>query len=373
MIMNIEKLREYFPVTKNYAFLNNAAESPMNTQVRKAIDSFFNLACEAPQDKPEIRWDVRDKLAKILGGLPEEYALITSTGIGAGIVAAGYDWQAGDNIVLPEHEHRNNIFPWLALKEKGVIVKFVPVALDGRIDIEDIKNLVDERTKIVSLAAVRFNSGLRIDLKQVSEIAHEKGALLFVDAIQAAGVVPLNVEEMGIDVLSSGGFKWLLGVPGTGFLYVSSRVRHLIKPVIPGMFAAENKYNELKYLPDSRQYETGSIAYSLFYGWLAGLDLLISAGVENIYKRVLELTDQLIDGLKERNVLILSPIETREERSAILFFTLSSEGDNISLEETLKENGIIISIRDGKCRISPAFYNTDAEIERFFEVLDTIL
>jgi len=371
--MTIEKLRSHFPVTQSYTFFNNAAESPMNLVFREALDKFYDIACEAPQNKPDVRWGVREKLSELLGGLPEDYALITSTGVGSGMVAAGYDFKAGDNVVLPENEHRNNLYPWLALKDKGVDIRLVPVAENGYIDLEDIKTLVDENTKIVSIAAVRFNSGFRADLKKISEIAHAKGALLFVDAIQAAGVVPIHVEEMGIDVMSSAGFKWLLGIPGTGFLYANEKARELIQPIIPGMFAAENSVTELHYLTDSRKYETGSIAYSLFYAWQEGLDLLLSIGVENIYKTVLELTDLLIEGLNARHIKILSSIKNRTERSAILFCSLGNESVNESFQEKLQENNIIIAVRDGKCRISPNFFNTKKEVEHFFDVLDQVI
>ena len=373
MTLNKDEIRAYFPVTKQYTFLNNAAESPMNLQFRNALDKFYDIACDAPQNKPDTRDIVRDKLSELLGGQAEDYALITSTGVGSGIVAAGFDFKAGDNVVLPEYEHRNNLFPWFALKEKGIEVRLVPVDENGKIHISDIKKLVDNRTKIVSLAAVRFNSGFRIDMKKVSDIAHQHNALLFVDGIQACGVVPLNVDDMGIDILSSAGFKWLLGVPGTGFLYVSPNARKLIKPVIPGMFAAEASYEELNYHSDSRKYETGSIAYSLFNAWIPALDIVLNTGITTIYDEVLKLTDQLISGLQKRQINILSPINNKAERSAILFFTLGDEETNSKFEEILKKKNVIISVRDGKCRISPSFYNTTQEIDYFFEILDQVI
>lgn len=372
-MMNKDQIRSYFPVTDKYAFLNNAAESPMNLKFRHALDKFNDIACDAPQDKPDTRDRVREKLSLLLGGKAEDYALITSTGVGSGIVAAGLDFKAGDNVVLPAYEHRNNLFPWLALKEKGVDVRLVDVKENGEIALDDIEKSVDHRTKLVSIAAVRFNSGFRIDLKKVSEIAHKHDALLFVDGIQACGVVPMNVDEMGIDILSSAGFKWLLGAPGTGFLYVNEKARKRIKPVIPGMFAAEDSYEFLNYHKDSRQYETGSIAYSLFNAWLVSLDMVLSIGLPTIYEEVLKLTDHLINGLKARQIKIVSSIHKREERSAILFFTLGDETLNTELQASLQKKGVIIAVRDGKCRISPSFYNTVEEINTFFKVLDEVI
>lgn len=370
--MDIGQIRKIFKVTDKFIFFNNAAESPMNSIYRDKLDEFYDLATFAPHTKPDVRQVVREKLSQLLGGQSEDYALITSTGIGSGIVAGGLSFKKGDNIVLPKDEHRNNLFPWLALQEKGLEIRFVAVAKNGYIAPEDIEACVDENTKLVTIAAVRFNSGYRADLKRISEIAHSKNALLCVDAIQAAGIVPIDVEKMGIDIMSSAGFKWLLGIPGTGFLYVSEHARKLIKPIIPGMFAAENSTSELKYYEDSRKYETGSISYSLFYAWQASLDFLSHIGIDNIFKRVLTITDLIINGFQERNIEILSPLDYKN-RSSILFFTLGSEENNLKLVKRLESQNIIMCVRDGKCRISPSFYSTESEVSTFFKVLDALL
>lgn len=372
MKTDLDVLRSYFPVTKKYTFFNNAAESPMHTLCRSAVDNFYDLACNSPQKKPNIRWDIRENLAKLLGGTSNEYALVTSTGIGTGIVAAGIEWQTGDNIVLPENEHRNNLYPWINLQKKGVELRFVPVAENGYISLSDFESLIDSNTKLVAVAAVRFNSGFRISLKALSEIVHRHNALFLVDGIQAAGVVPLNVDEMNIDILCSAGFKWLLGLPGTGFLYVKKEVQHLIQPVIPGMFAADSSDETLVFHRDARKYETGSLAYSQFYGWLEGLKLLESIGIEHIYSRILYITDLIIDGLKQRNIPIFTPIDKPSERSAILFCSFGGYDLNETIANQLKDKGIIIAVRDGKCRISPSFYNTKEEVEYFFDSIDCI-
>lgn len=368
----MKNYKKMFPVTNNYIFLNNAAESPMNIIYREALNEYLDTVCESPHTKPGMRLEVKKRLSKLIGGLPSDYALITSTGIGAGIVAKGINFEDGDNIVTFADEHRNNLFPWLSLKDKGVQVRFVDLNENGSINYKDVERLIDDRTRLVAVSAVRFNSGFRVDLKLISGLAHSLGAILYVDGIQALGVAPINVDDMGIDVLSAGGFKWLLGSPGTGFLYVSPNVRAKINPVMPGMFSAEESTVDLNYYDDSRKYETGSISYSLFYAWQKSLDFLIETGVENIFDRVIELTNYLIDGLKKRNIKILSDINSIKERSAILFFSLGNEELNNMAQVEFEKAKIIISVRDGKCRVSPSFYNTKEEIETFFNVLDDI-
>ncbi len=364
--MNITELRKLFPVTQNYTFLNNAAESPLNERFRLKLEEYLNSASLAPQDKPaDVRAEVRKRLAQLLGGKPEEYALVTSTGVGVGLVAAGFQWQAGDNIVVPADEHWNNTFPWLALREKNVEVRVVPVEADQRIKPETVAALVDQHTRIVAVAAVRFNSGFRSDLQALSKIAHQVGACFLVDGIQATGVMPLNIEKDGIDILCCAGFKWLLGMPGTGFLYVRQELQSLITPVLPGMFAAENIFSDLHYYEDARRFETGSIAYALFYAWTAGLDLLLEIGIEEIYARVLYLTDLLIAGIQQKGYSIISPIEQVGERSAILIFSTGNAEKNKQLYLDLYSKKIIVTYRAGVLRVSPSFFNTVEEIRRF--------
>ena len=367
--MDIEKTRDLFPVTERYIFLNNAAESPLNLKVKAKIDEYLDLALYSPQDKPSVREDVREKLSELLGGNPSEYALTTSTGLGISMVASGFKWKEGDNVVVPNNEHWNNSFPWRALKEKGVDVRFVHPDENNRVKPEDVEALTDRNTRIVSIAAVSFNSGFRADLKSISHIAHDKGALFVVDGIQGAGVVPINVEDDNIDILSSAGFKWLLGMPGTGFLYVNKNIQELITPTLPGMFAADLYSDDLEYYPDARRFETGSIAYSLFYGWNGGLDILKEIGIENIYKRILLLTDQIIYGLQSKNIEIKSPIDKISERSSIIIFNLGSEEANKILYKKLLENNIVVTLRDSLIRISPSFYNTKEEIDKFLSFL----
>lgn len=367
--MDLEEIRKLFPVTKKYVFLNNAAESPLNLKVKNKIDAYLDLALTAPQNKPSIRNSIRESLSELFGGQSDEYALMTSTGTGLSMVAAGYHWNKGDNVVVPSNEHWNNTFPWQALKEKGVEVRFVNVDEHNRIKPEDIAALMDKNTKIVAMAAVSFNTGFRSDLKRLADIAHNNGSLFVVDGIQGAGVVPINVDIDHIDILCSAGFKWLLGIPGTGFMYINKNIQNLISPVSPGMFAADLNSEELNYHKDARRFETGSIAYSLFSGWTAGLDLLKEIGLEHIYKRILTLTDRIILGLQEKNIQIVTPTENISERSSIILFTLGSSAANEALYKKLLEKNIIVTLRSGLIRISPSFFNTEDEIDYFLHVL----
>lgn len=367
--INTAELRALFPVCANTVFLNNAAESPLNVRVRNSLQDYLTLAAETPHKKPPAREPVRKALSHLFGGAPDEYALVTSTGVGIGIAAAGYKWRPGDNVVVPMDEHWNNTFPWLALQERGVECRLIPVNDQQRVDPNAVADAVDGDTRILATTAVRFNTGFRADLKVLSTIAHLKGALLVVDGIQGAGACPMNVVDDGIDVLSCAGFKWLLGMPGTGFLYVSKQAQEWIRPVLPGMYAAEHNTRDLKYHSDARRYETGTLAYSHFHSWAAGLGILKEVGIARIHERVLKLTDRIISGLETRGIQIASPVEFLRERSGIISFTLGSEEANKECYKRLRANDIIVAPRDGRIRVSPNFFNNEDDIDRFLEQL----
>ena len=363
--------RELFPVTQSFCFLNNAAESPLNTATHARISEYLATTLAAPHTKPaSVRAEVKQLLADLLGGAPADFALVGSTCMGLNAVALGLAWAPGDNVVIPDGEHWSNTFPWLQLQPRGVEVRVAPLASDGAVMLDRLEELVDSRTRLVSAAHVSFSSGHRRDLARLSEIAHRKGALLVVDGIQAAGCCPLHLVEEGVDVYAAGGFKWLLGSPGTGFLYLSSSARAAIKPTMPGMFAAGPSAKELVFHDDARQYESGSIAYSLFHGWAAGLALLKDIGVDAIFQRNQRLVGLLLEGVAARpHVQLLSPAREEGGRSQIVVISLGSAERNSELCAKLLASGVVVANRGESVRIAPNFFNTEEEVNQLCELL----
>ena len=367
--MNIEQIRSLFPVTKEAIYLNSASQSPLNTLVNDALQTYVKTELNPVDKKAFDRNNTRKLLSRILGGLPEEYALTTSTGTGLGLAAQGIDFNEGENIIVPEREHWNNSFPWLNLQKEGVEIRFVPLNEDNSFDAEAIEKLIDNKTRVVAVAAVRFNSGFRPNLAAIAKVAHSKDALFVVDAAQGAGMVPIDVEKDGIDIMAGCGFKWLLGMHGTGFLYVSKRVVKMINPTLPGMFSAETIYDELSFHNDSRKFETGTMAYALFNAWSAGLQLIIDIGVENIYEKALENTDLIIDGLLEKGYQIITPTKKREERTAIVHFNAGSFEAAKTIFEKLNEKKVLVTLQGENIRISPNFFTTEEEISMFLKLI----
>jgi len=367
--MNTEQIRSLFPVTKEAVYLNNASQSPLNTLVNNRLQASIKTALNPVDKKGFDREHIRVLLSNLLGGMPNEYALVTSTGVGLGIIAQGLHLKKGDNIIIPEKEHWNNTFPWLQLKQKGIEIRFSKINDDHSIDPGSIEKLIDHKTRVVAIAAVRFNSGFRPNLSAIGKITREKGALFVVDAAQAAGMIPIDVEKDQIDVMAGCGFKWLLGMHGTGFLYVSKRIVDMIAPVLPGMYAAENNHHKLLYHKDSRKFETGTIAYSLFEAWSAGLELLLEIGIKKIYEKALKNTDLLIIGLEEKGCILVTPTRKREERTAIIHFNTGSFNTTKLLYDTLKSHKILVTLQAKNIRVSPNFFTTEQEIKQFLTLI----
>lgn len=366
---DFDRIRALFPVTRHSTYLLNAGQAPLNTRSRAALDQYLDWAATDTDARPEVRARLRQLLAELLGGLPGDYAITTSTGTGISTVAAGMAWRPGDNVVLPAGEHWNSTFPWFNLAPQGVVVRTVQPDADNRVSVEQLAKSVDDRTRVISVTAVRFDTGFRSDLKALSRLAHVHDAMLVVDGTQCAGANAINVVDDGIDVLACGGFKWLLGLAGTGFLYVNGRARARIAPVSPGMFAAEHSFTELKFHRDARRYETGTIAYALLHGWAAGLELIRELGVEHIATRNRLLTDHIIAGLKDTKYNILTPVDRSEERSAIVAFSAGGDAANKTVHDRLSNAGIQLSLRHGSIRVSPNFFNAEHEIDRFLNCL----
>jgi len=366
--LNLIDARKLFPITDSFINLNNAAESPLNSLVKTRLLEYLEFSENYPHKKPNARTKTREYLSMLFGGSKEDYSLATSTGHGLGIVASGFKWSEGDNVILPEKEHWNNSYPWILQEKKGVEVRFSKLK-NNRIDYENLASLVDENTRIISLAAVRFNSGYRVDLKKMRSIADINNSLLVVDGIQATGAIPINVIDDGIDVLAAAGFKWLLGLPGTGFLYVNERARKRINPVMPGMFASELEYDSLNFFNNSKKYETGTIAYPLFYAWEAGLNLLLEIGIDSIHKKIITLTDILIEDLHKKGYEITTPISSKSERSGIVIFKGDSKEKTYELFQKILSKNIVVTFRENAIRVSPSFYNTEEEILTLCSIL----
>lgn len=375
--MNWDPWRDEFPVTQNRIFLDHAKVAPLPKRVRDRVAAFLKDACEhgtAHYAEWMVETDrVRARFAELINAEEDEVAFVKNTSEGISIVANGIDWKEGDNVVIPNIEFPANVYPWMNLKRLGVEVRWVK-AVRGRVPFEQIAAQVNHRTRVVSVSSVECNSGFRNDLHRIGAFCKEKGIYFCVDAIQSLGVLPMDVKRDHIDFLAADGHKWLLSVEGLGGFYISRRVLEDIHPAVVGWDSVVNANDYLNYdftlRPGARRFEEGSFNVMSIFAFGAALDLLLEVGIENIEQRVKELGETIMEKVKQRGGRILNSTEP-SERSGIVSFTLNCDLDQ--LKRHLAGTNVNLTIRDGLVRLSPHFYNNEADIDQCWDHIDAFL
>jgi selenocysteine lyase/cysteine desulfurase len=314
---------------------------------------------------------VRDLGARLIRAATHEIAFAANTSDGLSVAANGLDWQPGDNVVGADCEFPSNVYPWLRLGALGVDYRLAPER-DGRLDIDEILGLVDQRTRVVALSWVQYASGFRIDLARIGEYCRARGVLFVVDAIQGLGALDIDVERDRVDVLSADAHKWLLGPEGVAMLYVSDRVLERIAPVRVGWTSVENflefRRGELRYRRGAARFEPGTLNSLGIAGLGGSLELLLSVGTVAIEARIRELTDRIVGGLQACGWRVVSS-RRPGEWSGIVAATHESL-DPHDVTRRLTARGIHVSARAGRLRISPHFWNTEEEVDRLLAALE---
>jgi selenocysteine lyase/cysteine desulfurase len=373
--VDLAKVREDFPVTQRYAYLNHAAVAALPEPVVEAMAGYVQERCrrgsEALADWESRLEGIRRLAARFIGAERDEIVFTANVSHGLNIVAAGLDWRMGDNVICAETEFTANVYPWTNLQRRGVEVRFAP-ARANRILVEDLAELMDNRTRLLSISFVEFGSGYRNDLEALAALCHQRGAYLCVDAIQGLGALELSVAGTPVDFLATHAAKWMLGPIGAGFLYVRRSLLPKLEPVMTGWRSVVDREDYFRYdspLRDSgERFEPGSVNVAGLLGMAAGIELLLAAGIAKVEERILALTDSLIDGLQGRGCVITTPIADRRERSGIICF-FQPGVDTSVVAERLAAADVVISQRGSVIRVSPHFYNSDEDLERLLVAL----
>jgi selenocysteine lyase/cysteine desulfurase len=367
-----------FPILRRLAFFNHAGVAPISGPAAAAIRDYADQAASAAY--VDAGWYARAKQVKRLGAKligaagPEEIAFIPNTSTGLSLVAKGLDFRPGDRVVITDVEYPANRYPWEDLKRQGVELLEIAQRPDGRVSVEEVCDAINDRTRAVSISHVQYASGFRIDLRPIGDVVHQAGGYLCVDAIQSCGVLPVDVEAMGIDFLAADGHKWMLGPEGCGIFYCREALCERLHPNVVGwmnMIDAGN-YGDYRFefQPDARRFEPGSWNIPGIVGMGASLDLLLGVGLDNVWSRVEALTARLHEGLQVKGYRVYSPRETESERSGIVIFEpVGDLGDLRQVVADLQRAGIVIVVREGRLRASPHFYNTAGQIDQLLESL----
>lgn len=373
--MNISEIRSYFPYVDNkIIYFNHASTAPMSKLVIERINEILLERSESKMDDYQSFLSMADEtkhlLANYLNTEKDRIAFTDNTSNGFNILAQGLKWEKGDKIILNDIEFPSNVFPFMNLMKKGVELKFIK-SHDGIISAEDIINSADNNTKLISVSFVQFLSGYKIDLQKLGDFCKEKNIILSVDAIQGLGALQLDTKKCNIDYISCGTQKWMLGLQGMAFIYVSSSLQQKIEPAFIGWLSVENAWDLLKFdlslKKSAAVFQTGTVNALGIYVLNTVLKKLEEFGFMRIENRVIDNTLFLREKLR-KNGLHLYPHQLEEKYfSGIVTFKHS---DAQGLFNWLSERKIVTSLREGMIRLSPHFYNDEIDVEK---VVDAII
>ncbi|QYG92309.1 aminotransferase class V-fold PLP-dependent enzyme [Iamia sp. SCSIO 61187] len=350
--------RDQFPASERLVYLDSAYASPLPVVAAEAVAADARDASRrgalALDDRLARRAPLRARAAALLGTDTDDVALVANTTHGLGLVAAGLDWREGDRVLVPADDHPTTILPWEAQAHRGATVERVAAgsgsvaealtaALDGRTDV-----------RVVTLSWVQAHDGERTDLAALAEVVHAHGAVLCVDLIQGAGVLPVDLAAWGVDAAAAGSQKWLLGPHGIGALAVTPSLRQRLALVTAskGSLAAGETAARL---------ESGAPNHAGVAAWGAALGLLADAGADAVWAWVDHLATRLADGCAAAGLDVVSPRSDGARSALVTVVVPGQPADRVVAR--LAAADVVASARGPGVRFSPAGWNDEADVD----------
>lgn len=368
----MKNIRNEFPITQNVAFLDHAAAGPLSVTSRKAFDEYLDEKQFHDPSNYEGIFPIlarcRERLGEILNTPTGRIGLTTSTSTALHILTLGLDWKKGDRVAVPDCEFPANVMPWKGLADQGVEIDFIPHT-NGVISLDAIEQTLTPDTRVLAISWVQFLSGYRVDLGQIGELCRSKGILLSVDAIQGLGALQLDLQETPVDFIACGAQKWLMGMPGAAFFYVSESLQKQLTPVRGwqnGPIDFENllAYDETLH-EDALRFQIGTMPMGELIALEAALGLYQNLGLKSAQQRVLELSAYVGSELDQ---LGLERFGSADPRHSSGIVTVKHPNAAV-LPEAFAEARVRASVRNGMLRVSPTWYNNEEDIDRLLAVV----
>lgn len=369
--------RQEFPWTAQATWLNNASTGPLPARTVRVLADFNQRRAELHRLEEHYYLDLlaksRELAARMLNVPARTIALATNTSFGLNVAALALPFAPGDIVLVSDREFPANVYPWMALRSRGVSLEMAQVTGEGWPDEEYlVGRMSDPGVKAVAISLVQFSNGYRVDLGRLSHTAAATGTWLVVDAIQGLGQLPVDLAETPVDILSCGGQKWLLSPWGSGFFHVrESLIEHLAPPLAGWMayegtddFTQLTRYRE-ELRCDARRFEVVTLPYQDFAGMNSSLELLLDLGMDAVREHVMALRRPVEEWADRRGIALASP---RDLHASGIICVMPPEPARC--HQKLHEAGIHCSLREGSIRLSPHVYNTAEEMEKVIDVME---
>ena len=367
-----ERIRHRFPIFEQRVYVNSCSQGALSDAVRGAYGDYLSDWDE--RGAPWAYWmemleRARASFAGLVGAEGDEVAVVTSLSQGVSSLASGLDLR-GKKVVVSDYEFPTIGQIWHAQELRGARVVHVPAAEPGRpIPLERFAEAIDSNTALVSITAVCYRNGALTDIEGVVKLAREHGALVLLDAYQAAGSMPLDVRALDVDFLATGVLKYLLGSAGLAFLWARKSLIESVTPTETGWFADRNIFemdiHDYSPATTAARFQSGTPPVPSIYAGVAGMELMKEIGIAETRAHVLGLTDRLIAGVDELGGRVVTPRE-HACRGALVCIASSDEH---ALVAALEAEGIDVSCRDGSLRVSPHAYNSESDIDAVLDGL----
>jgi selenocysteine lyase/cysteine desulfurase len=357
-VSSVTACRERFPIFERLVYINSCSQGALSDAVRAAYDEYL-----VGWDERGAPWDywversetARATFARLVNAEPDDVAVTTSLSAGVSALASAIDFTKRPKVVISDYEFPTIGQIWHAQQLRGAEVHVVAP--------EDVEDAIDERTAVVSITAVCYRNGARLPAEEIARIGKEHGALVLLDAYQAAGTYPLDVQELGVDALASGVLKYLLGSAGLGFMWVRPGLSQELTPTETGWFADkdifEMDHRDYSPSPTARRFQSGTPPVPSIYAGVAGMELMEEIGIAATHEHVTQLNERLIAGVDELGGTIVTPRDP-ERRGALVCIAST---DAPALVAALAADGIVTSERDGNLRVSAHAYNLESDVD----------
>ena len=367
-------LRQEFPTLENLVYLDISKKAILPRRVEEYMSEWMKDIYENGGNRAysmESFEETREAVADVFGMPSRNLSLIKNTSEGVNIVAQGFPWREGDNVVISKFEHENNTFPWRHLKKRGVEVRWAAPDVQGRITVDQYRGLVDDRTRIIAAAWVAYGNGYRADIPKIAEFCHNRDIKLVIDGIQAVGVLATPIAELGADVFVTGGHKAQFSLAGAGFMYATDEMIEMLTPPYAAKysFTSNDRMQALPELAHSgRRFEYGNPNFLGCWIQKRSAEFIAEIGLVNIEARVQFLTTALMEEAKRRQFKIRTS-RPWMERAGIVSFDVG--GDASTKQAQLRAKNIVVSEKDGHLRSAVHFYNSEDDLTRFLDALET--
>ena len=367
------RIRHRFPIFERQVYLNSCSQGALSDVVRDAYESY--LDDWEREGAPWEYWLEREQAARasfagLINAEPDEVAVTASVSAGVSALASGLNFNGGrSKVVVSDFEFPTVGQIWHAQEARGAEVVHVPDAGDGTISLERFEAAVDEDTLLVAVTHVCYRNGARVDVEGVTGLAHERGALVLLDAYQTAGSLPLDVRVLDVDFLAAGTVKYLLGSAGLGFFYCRRDLAPEIAPTATGWFADEDIFrmdiHDYSPAPTARRFQQGTPPIPSIYAGIAGIELVREIGVPETERHVRALNELLLEGLDELGARVVTPRDPGRRGALVCV----ASADAPALVAALADDGVVTSSRDGNLRISAHCYNDTADVQALVQAL----